>query len=54
MSWFSGYNRLYEQETMIQVVEKIAEVLTIPFTVGRDRSYRQVANLLRAGADKYR
>jgi len=44
----------YEQrETMIQVVEKTAEVLTIPFTVGGGiGATGQVANLLRAGADK--
>lgn len=44
----------YEQrETTIQMVEKIAAVLTIPFTVGGGvGSTEQVANLLRAGADK--
>ncbi|HOQ67381.1 MAG TPA: imidazole glycerol phosphate synthase subunit HisF [Candidatus Atribacteria bacterium] len=44
----------YEQrEVTVQMVEKIATVLTIPFTVGGGiGSTEQVANLLRAGADK--
>ena len=44
----------YEQrETMIQVAEKVAEVLTIPFTIGGGiGATGQVANLLKAGADK--
>ncbi|HPZ81772.1 MAG TPA: HisA/HisF-related TIM barrel protein, partial [Candidatus Atribacteria bacterium] len=44
----------YEQrEVAVQMVEKIATVLTIPFTVGGGiGSTEQVANLLRAGADK--
>ncbi|MGQ9473477.1 MAG: imidazole glycerol phosphate synthase subunit HisF [Candidatus Caldatribacteriaceae bacterium] len=44
----------YEQrEIMIHVVEKVAEVLTIPFTVGGGiGSVEHVSKLLKAGADK--
>lgn len=42
-----------KRETMIHVVEKVAEVLTIPFTVGGGISTAEhVSNLLKAGADK--
>ncbi|MEN3202792.1 MAG: imidazole glycerol phosphate synthase subunit HisF [Atribacterota bacterium] len=44
----------YEQrEIMIHVAEKVAEVLTIPFTVGGGiGSVEHVSKLLKAGADK--
>lgn len=44
----------YEQrEIMIHVVEKVAETLTIPFTVGGGiGSVEHVSKLLKAGADK--
>lgn len=42
-----------KRETMVHVAEKVAEVLTIPFTVGGGIStVEHVSNLLKAGADK--
>ncbi|MDK2896538.1 MAG: imidazole glycerol-phosphate synthase subunit HisF [Candidatus Atribacteria bacterium] len=44
----------YEQRgTMVEVAEKVAQELTIPFTVGGGiNTTQQVVNLLKAGADK--
>ncbi len=41
------------RETMVHVVEEVASVLTIPFTVGGGiRTLEDIQRLLRAGADK--